>query len=291
MNGWLIINGFFSSEKFSDIYSLLTVAAEKKNIKLLIKNTVELSSYLGDDSPFLPAPDFVLFWDKDLSLARRIEKKGIRVFNSARAIELCDDKTLTAEVLSGKVKMPETLIAPKIFEGMTISDVFLDKTEDLFGFPLIVKEAFGSFGKQVYLVKNRAELKNVVEKIGFKPFLVQEFIKNSCGRDVRVYVVGDKVVCRMLRVNKNDFRSNVSGGGEAFLFEANAEIDEAALCACKALGTDFAGVDVMFGEDSPVVCEVNSNPHFRSALNATGVNLADYIIDYIVNKIMAKADI
>lgn len=288
MNGWLIINGFFSSEKFSDIYSLLTNAAEKRNVKLIIKNTVELSSSLGDNSPFFPAPDFVLFWDKDLSLARRIEKTGIRVFNSARAIELCDDKTLTAEALFGKVKTPETLIAPKTFEGVKITDEFLIKAEKTFGFPMVVKEAFGSFGKQVYLVKNREELRNIVDKIGFKPFLIQEYIKSSCGRDVRVYVVGDKVVCRMLRVNKNDFRSNVSGGGEAFPFEENAEIDNAALLACRALGTDFAGVDVMFGENSPVVCEVNSNPHFRSALTATGVNLADYIMNYVINSLLQK---
>ena len=181
MNGWLIVNGFFSSEKFSDIYSLLTNAAEKRNVKLIIKNTVELSSSLGDNSPFFPAPDFVLFWDKDLSLARRIEKAGIRVFNSARAIELCDDKTLTADTLSGKVKMPETLIAPKTFEGVKITDEFLIKAEKTFDFPMVVKEAFGSFGKQVYLVKNREELRNIVDKIGFKPFLIQEYIKSSCG--------------------------------------------------------------------------------------------------------------
>ena len=88
----------------------------------------------------------------------------------------------------------------------------------------------------------------------------------------------------MLRENDNDFRSNISNGGRGSLYQPSKEFVNLAIKATKALGLDFAGVDVMFGTDGPILCEVNSNPQFASTLAATGVNLADYIADYILNK-------
>ena len=164
-------------------------------------------------------------------------------------------------------------------------DKFLKIAGDVLGFPMVVKEAYGSFGQQVYLAKDFYELTQIVAKIGHKDFLMQELVSSSIGRDVRVNVVGDKVICGMLRQNNKDFRSNITNGGTACTIELTEEQKDVALKAVQALGLDFAGVDVMFGENGPIVCEVNSNPHFRSTLDCTGIDMSKHIINYVVEKI------
>ena len=105
MNGILAVNAFLKGEKFDNLHNHLVKAAESMDITLKIKNNQEL--LFSSEKP-----DFVLFWDKDVNLAKRLENRGIPVYNSARAIELCDDKAKTYLALEGEVPQPETYIAP-----------------------------------------------------------------------------------------------------------------------------------------------------------------------------------
>lgn len=276
--GWLVVNGFLRGRKYDELYAFLQNAAQKQGAALSLRYNDEL---MGD---FQDLPDFVVFWDKDTPLARRIERAGVRTYNSARAIEICDNKIHTAEALDGKVNAPKTLFAPKTFlnVGYTNTD-FLETAEKTLGLPFVIKEAFGSFGQQVYLASTFDEAKKTVEQIGGKDFLMQEFIATSRGRDIRVNVVGGQVVSAMLRYNENDFRSNISGGGKAEKYAVNAAQAQAAIAACQAVGADFAGVDILFGKnDEPLVCEVNSNPHFKSSYACTGVDVSEHILAYIM---------
>lgn len=278
--GWLVVNGSLQTEKFNRLYALLQASAEKRGIALQLKRNDELVVPVGEK---IPLPDFAIFWDKDIPLARKLENLGLRLFNSRQAVEICDDKILTSEALANSsVPMPTTIVAPKTFEGVGFSDyAFLDKAENILGYPMIIKEANGSFGAQVYLAQNRLQAEEIIKKIGFKPFLLQRFIAESRGRDIRVNIVGDRVICAMLRENKSDFRSNISGGGTGKKIALSSAQEEVAMRACRAVGAEFCGVDLLFGKDGPLVCEVNSNPQFRSTLDCTGVNLADDIIEYI----------
>ena len=119
---------------------------------------------------------------------------------------------------------------------------------------------------------------------GFKehPFIMQEYIAVSGGRDVRINVVGGRVVASMYRYNDNDFRSNITNGGSMKKYDADPAQAEIAVKACEAIGLDFAGVDVLFGEDGPIICEVNSNPHFKTTLECTGINMAEHIMAHIL---------
>lgn len=281
MLGWLIVNGFLGSNKFNELYNYLQNSANEYGILLQIKSNDELVGELS--SGFEKLPDFAIFWDKDVYLAKRLEKSGVRLFNSASAVEICDNKILTALTLNNKVKTPKTIIAPKTFEGVNYSDkTFLKNATKELGFPLIIKEAYGSFGHQVYLANNLEQAENIIDGLGYKDFLMQEFISSSYGKDVRVNVVGGKVVCAMLRYNENDFRSNISSGGKMKKITLNAKQEELAVKVCKIIGLDFAGVDILFGEnDQPILCEVNSNPHFKSSLECTGVDMSKEIIKYI----------
>lgn len=295
LNGWIIYNGNLPSKDFIDFANWLHIAAEERHIQTHIYKNNELLAYmknhslnlLKDDSKDLP--DFVIFIDKDIYLARQLELLGIPVFNSARAIEISDDKIATYQMLTQKgIQIPETIIAPKIFSNHDSVDTnFMTSIADTLGFPMIIKEAFGSFGEQVYLIHTFKEMTAKVQELIGKPFLFQAFIDSSYGKDMRLQVVGDQVVAAMLRRSKDDFRANVTAGGTMEVYEPTDEEKMLAVAATKAIGADFAGVDLLFGPDqTPIVCEVNSNAHIRNLYDCTHINAADFMIDYIMTTFM-----
>ena len=286
MKAWLVVNSFMNTEKFKNLYQMLSDAFNKRGVSLEIKTASDISLEVG--KKINDKPEFAIFWDKDIYLAQRLEQQGFKLFNSAKAVELCDNKILMyQELAKSNVRIPRTFIAPKTFEGLNYSKRdFVNNVIKEIGLPLVIKEAYGSFGEQVYLANTLEEANKIIDQIGYKDFLMQEYIATSKGRDIRINVVGNKAIVSMLRENKNDFRSNISNGGTGFKFEPKQEYLDLAVRASKALGLDFAGVDVMFGpNDEPIICELNSNPQFASTLQYTGINLAQVIADYILNNL------
>ena len=286
MKAWLVVNSFMNSDKFKHLYEMLSLAFNKRGVSLDIKTASDISLEVG--KKINEKVDFIIFWDKDIYLAQRLEAQGYKLFNSAKAVELCDNKILMYQALAASnIRIPRTFIAPKTFEGLNYSKRdFVNKVIKEIGLPLVIKEAYGSFGEQVYLANSLEEANKIIDQIGYKDFLMQEYIASSKGRDIRINVVGNKAIVSMLRENKNDFRSNISNGGTGAKFEPEQEYIDLAIKATKALDLDFAGVDVMFGpNDEPIICELNSNPQFVSTLQYTGVNLAEVIADYILNNL------
>ncbi len=280
--GWLVVNNYIAEDKFTDLYNLFLEAAASKGMELALVKTGDIPYNVQELANTQPA--FVIFWDKDIVLARFLESAGIRVFNAATAIEYCDNKALTTLALErADVPLPRTTIAPLTFEGVGYTDLaFAAAFAEKVGYPLVVKECFGSFGKQVHLVASFDELKALIPTFGSRSFLLQEFVAESTGRDLRIFVVGDETPIAMNRFNASgDFRSNITLGGYAQPHVPTDEEASIALNACKALGLDFGAVDLLLGKSGPLVCEVNSNPHFRSALDCTQLNLAEFILDHI----------
>jgi RimK family alpha-L-glutamate ligase len=114
--------------------------------------------------------------------------------------------------------------------------------------------------------------------------IFQEFIRESAGRDLRLNVVGGRVIAAMERMNPNgDFRANISNGGEMRPHTPTFEETRLALRTAEVLGLDFCGVDLLLSNGGPVVCEVNSNAHFKSIFECTGVNAADEIMRHILS--------
>lgn len=286
MDGLLIVNAYLCGKKYDGIYDMLTEAANKRDVGLKIIGNDEILATVGNRESI--SADFVLFWDKDVKLAEFLERKGVRVFNGSRAIAVCDDKALTAIALSDKgIAMPETVIAPMTFENIGYTDYgFVQKAGEKLGYPLVMKECFGSFGHEVYLMSSYDELLNKVKSIGSKPMLFQKLVKSSFGRDIRVQVVGHNVVAAVRREAKaGSLIANVTSGGKMYPYTLTPQEEKLAVDTSKALNLDFAGIDLLFGENGPLLCEVNTNAHFKNLYDATGINVADSIIDYVIKNI------
>ena len=286
MHGLMIVNGFLRSDAFERMYAALFCAAQKAVITLEVVTNDALCPL--DEAFFTREIDFVLFWDKDTRLACALEKRGLKVFNSAKSIALCDDKTLTYLALAGVVPMPETILAPLSFSGFGKTE-FLTRVGEQLSYPYVLKEGCGSFGQQVYMIRDEASAHALLEQIGERPVLFQRLIAESAGRDARLYVVGDRCVAAIRRINeKDDFRANIAGGGRAEKYAPTREEEALALLATRALGLTFAGVDILFSKDGPLLCEVNSNAHFTALSAVTGARPAEDIMREIKRQCAAQ---
>ena len=236
----------------------------------------------GNAECFLDA-DFVLYFDKDRYVAELLEKCGVRVFNSAEATAICDDKMLTHLTLCNHcIPMPNTLSGALCYnEKGEVSDDYLQNAVDKLGLPMIVKQCHGSFGEQVYLANSFDELRQIVKNVKMTSYLFQQYEFQSSGRDMRVIVIGGKAVCAMLRQNLDDFRSNIAHGGKASAVDVPKDVARLCEKAANIIGLDYCGVDVLL-TDPPKICEVNSNAMFEAMERATGVNVAKLYAEHIV---------
>lgn len=287
MKGLILINAYnrmpevvYQSERLKEEFGKRGVKADiRRNDFFAVAVSKDLVCSVKDY-------DFCVFLDKDKYVLQGLDKAGIPLFNGYSAIEVCDDKMTTYLALADNgIKMPLTL--PAIFcytEGAEISEESLRAIENALGYPLVVKKSYGSCGAGVYLIGNREELKEKSRALMKEPHLYQKYISSSFGRDVRVIVIGKKVFGAILRKSEKDFRSNVALGGTAEEYE----LPESAIKLCERvaeiLGLDYCGIDLLFGEEGFLVCEVNSNAFFGGFERATNKNVAGAYAEYIIER-------
>lgn len=295
LSGWIVSNCFLGTqEKFLLLNERILSAASKRNVSLRMVTNDQLLVHAnrhGLHVEMEEKPEFVIFMDKDVRLAQALEQSGLRLFNTAKAIEICDDKSLTALAIAGLgIDMPKTILGPKTFDGIGYSSLgFLKEVQQTISFPIVVKECFGSFGQQVALAQDAEQLARIVSQTT-KALIFQEFIAESAGRDVRINVVGGCVVAAMLRTNPNDFRANVTNGASMQAYQPTTEETSMALQVCAAVGVDFAGVDLLFGKDGPVFCELNASAHIENIYQCTGIDVSETMLDYIIHEVGASGE-
>src|SRR5690625_2065425 len=215
ITGWIIYNGFLQGENFLEYPTMLKKAVQARGHRVsILRNEDIVTTLVNQDVNEFSKPHYVLYSDKYIYLARYLENKDVRVFNSANTIKICDYKIKTYELLADHdLPIPETIVAPKTFQqNKKLTEDFLSKVEHELGFPYIVKENFGSFGEQVHLIHSLDEMKVKLKSVS-EPFMFQEFIETSSGIDIRLQVVGEEVVAAMKRTASYDFRANVTAGG------------------------------------------------------------------------------
>jgi len=295
MNGWIIYNGALRIKKNEKLVKKLKKDGESIGMHLkLIKNNEMLPIYnqkgqLGLKGLIsIKEPDFVIFWDKDIYLAKHLELMGYRVFNSSEAIKNCDNKALMHLALGSKnIRIPKTIVSPFVYQDQKLTEAYYKKCFEYLGHPIILKEAYGSFGMQVYKIESINALKEKIDTLLNKQFIMQEAITSSFGRDIRVNIIGNQVIGAMERKSDVDFRANITLGGKASPWHLSDQEIDIALKAHKALGLDFSGVDLLLDEDhQPILCEVNSNVNFLSFEKATGLDYGITLLEYVKGKIL-----
>ena len=283
--GLILINSYYHGEDIDYQIKRLKEEFTKYSISLDVKTCNMMITYLDEGKIVLEkfTYDFVLYLDKDKYLARMLEKAGIRVFNKASSMAICDEKMLSYISLSeAGIKMPKTLPGALCYQRTSIKKEIITEIEKKLTYPLIIKESYGSMGKQVYLINNREELLEIGARIMTKPHLFQEYIRSSHGKDFRVIVINKRVVASMLRKSKTDFRSNLSEGGFAYKTELPQAYQEMAIKTAEILDLDYCGVDILIGEDQePIFCEINANAFFTGIEKTTGINVAGLYCDHI----------
>lgn len=226
----------------------------------------------------LPACDFIIYLDKDIYLARILEKAGYRLFNKADFIKLCDDKALTNIACASRgIKMPDTITGP-LFYSQELKEEnfkFLDDVIAKLGLPLILKRVYGSLGLGVYLIKTKEELIEAYKEHCRAPILFQKYVGSSYGVSARVIIIDKKVVGGFIRFNKTDFRSNYGDNASSRPLKEGDKCFKLASYIAKELDIEYAGIDFIFLESGePILCEINSNAFFEEFEKVTGINVA-----------------
>ena len=212
------------------------------------------------------------------AVVRQFEMMGVYSLNESVAITRSRDKLRASQLLARKgIGLPVTGFANSPGD-----------TEDLLkiagGAPVVIKLLEGTQGVGVVLAETKKAAESVIEAFrGLKAnFMVQEFIKEAGGADIRCFVIGDKVVAAMKRQGKEgEFRSNLHRGGTAKLIKITPEERSTAVRSARAMGLNVAGVDLLRSNHGPVVMEVNSSPGLEGIENATGKDIAGMIIEFI----------
>ena len=288
MRGLIVINGYPNGEKFYKQAEYIRDALKKMGLETEIRKNGEIFALLTADggvkSNFLQKYSFAVYLDKDKYLGKLLERAGIRLFNRAEAVEICDDKMTTYLALTdSELSLAESIPAPLCYTpNAKPNTVFLEATAQTLGFPLVAKKSYGSFGYGVQLVPGMPELQKTEEEWLDIPHFYQRYITESCGRDIRVIVVGGKAIGGMERVAQGaEFRSNIELGGIGRKIELTEEVRKAAEMAAIHLGLDYCGVDILQGEKGPVICEVNSNAFFEGFQKVTGIDVAGEYAEHI----------
>jgi gamma-F420-2:alpha-L-glutamate ligase len=204
---------------------------------------------------------------------------NVVMINGSDSIDGVKDKLYTQQILGqSNLPVPKTLLVKH--------PINVDWVEKNIGFPVIIKTLSGSFGAGVFLAENKRQFKDLIKlaEITSKSYniIVQEFIKESFGRDIRAFVLNGKVIgCMMRQATDDDFRANITRGGEGIPYQIDEEIEWLGGECARLLGLDIAGVDLLFHNGGYVICEVNSSPGFEGMDSYTKTNIAEQIVHYI----------
>lgn len=213
-----------------------------------------------------------------VAVLRQLRAMGSRVINTPEAIVNSRDKLISQQLLS-EAEIP---VPPAVFMARRAPSA--DLTRFVGGVPAVVKTVNGTHGDGVVLADTESDVEDALDDFSsnHENALVQQFIAEASGKDLRCFVVGGQVVAAMRReAEEGEFRSNVHKGGSVFEADLSDREREVAVEAAKLFGLGIAGVDIIRAEDGPMVLEVNSSPGLEGIEEATGVDVAGHIIDLI----------
>ena len=217
------------------------------------------------------------------AIVRQFELMGTFTPNNSQAIALSRNKLSSLQALAREgITIPKTGF---VHDAQDIDSLI----DSLGGTPLIIKILEGSQGIGVILAENRQSAKSIIEAFQSSNIniLIQEYIEEAQGSDIRCFIIDNKIVASMQRQSPQaEFRSNIHRGGQATKMKLTAKEKSIALKSAKILGLKLAGVDLLRSQNGPLVIEVNSSPGLKGIEKISGINLADKIIQFVASKII-----
>jgi len=216
-----------------------------------------------------------------VAVLRHMEQLGIWTANTGQGILQSRDKLHASQILArNKIPVPKTTYVRDSIDVEPAIDF-------VGGLPVVIKVTQGTQGQGVFLRHTVHESRSLIQGLLLtgKSVLVQEYIAESHGKDIRALVVGDRVVAAMRRKARGrEFRSNYHLNGTVEKVEISSEFEQQAVRAARVLGLNIAGVDLLEGNNGPLVLEVNSSPGLEGIEKASGINVAGEIIDYVMSE-------
>ena len=284
----VVYDDSISQEDFISKNQLLIDAAKSSNITLAFRSNADLYTYIDNNNvksnDTYGTYNYCLFFNKDAHLAKNLEMMGVKVVNCSRAINLCENKAnMYQELTKTNLNIPKTVIFPTLSKfNVRAASEFLQNTINDLGLPVVVKGFFGGTGSNVYLARTREQLLDIVQKMNGYQVLIQEYILESSGTDIRIFVVKNKVVAAIRRQGATgDFRSNAGLGGSMSKHIPTYGEEQLAIEAAKQVGCDFAIVDILKSINGPVVCEVNTTANVNNFYKVCGVNIPELLFKTI----------
>ena len=214
----------------------------------------------------------------NLSVLRQFERLNVPTLPNSAAIEASKDKMYANQIMAqAGLPIPKTML--------TRFPCKAELVERQVGFPCVIKVVTGSHGAGVYLCetpKQFEDLSELISSLDFKnSMIVQEYVQASEGRDLRVIVIGGRVIGAMLRQSTDgSFKANISRGGQGMAFDVDDQMEMLAIQVAKVLDLDIAGVDLLFHPDGYRICEANSSPGFKGFEAALDINVPQKVFDY-----------
>jgi len=298
MKGWIlykrhkdqITDEFYEIKRFQAVGEELGIAIDvvtPGEFDLIVTRDDRKSIVLNGQSVALP--DFILPRMGSgttyfaLAVLRQLERLNVLTYNNSQSIDIVKDKLFTHQILAASnLPVPKTMLAKFPIDANLI--------EQQFGFPVIIKTLSGSQGFGVFLSESKSNFEDLMNLINATKseanIIIQEFIQDSRGRDLRVVTVGGRVIGCMQRIAKdNNFKANYSQGGEVKSYNITPEIEWLALETAKILGLDIAGIDFLFDGDHFKVCEANSSPGFEGLESCCDISVAKEIYNFVKLKL------
>jgi [lysine-biosynthesis-protein LysW]--L-2-aminoadipate ligase len=282
----LPIGIFYDQIRFEE--KELFKTAESLSISFKKLNVDDFSFTLNRKDPALQDVEIALLrcvsYFKSLHLSSYVEGAGLTSISSFKTLQIAGNKLFTTvELVKNNVKTPLTVLSfsyPSALESL-----------NKIGYPAVLKPVVGSWGRLISLIGDKYSAEAILEDRQYmyplyQVYYIQEYVDKP-GRDIRATVIGDEVVSAIYRISPPDqWKTNIALGGRSEKAKVTDELSEVVLKAAKAVEGEFVGIDVMESpKEGYVVNEVNPTPEFRGSMDATGINIPEKILKYLVSRI------
>ncbi len=256
---WILYNNSFDTGMPNPATRMLDEAINNNiNAKLMFVDYFKEENNIiyYKDKVISLLPKIVLMRANNIDVAKMFEKKHVKIINSTKSILLCRDKYMTHKLVND-LYIPQ--IKTELLNNLTFNEIIKK-----YNLPFILKYRYGKQGENIYLIDNELKFNEIIKNINKDDYIIQEYIKESYGVDIRVLIVEDEIIGAVKRENKSDFKSNLAQGGLSYDYKISSKVYKDSLMIAKKIGADIVSVDYLISKSGLLFCEANTNPGFNS---------------------------